>query len=391
MIAKVIIFFLIFSNSVLSFAQHFEGNELVFPERRIAAFVYKGANEDIIRSTLPRITSREGNQPGSWVYEWSRLGAFYNSQGEGFFKNGQLDMARDSFLVSSNYYAMAWFPTNSSDEEKVSYYEHLRTYLRAGEFFDVPLEVVNVPYRDDYVPIYLHSPVGVDNPPLILYTQGADQFKANAYPTVMDLVAKGFAVGTFDLLGTGENEKWLISPSGDDLHVSILDYFIKTNRYDNSRISFVGFSLGGYYAAKLATRNDPRINSIVSFCPVIHSFAAQSIDEISQSLSSPEGAAMINLLRRAGAKNPSDPEEASKILSSLSLLNQGLVGQGESILTRLLVANGTRDPLGPLSDMNLLYNSAKNADLWLLGEGEHCAVEYLPVAAPQIADWILSQ
>ena len=142
----------------------------------------------------------------------------------------------------------------------------------------------------------MHSPVGIDNPPLILYTQGADQFKANAYPTVIDLFAKGFAVGTFDLLGTGENEKWLISPSGDDLHLSILDYFIKTNRYDNSRISFVGFSLGGYYAAKLATRNDPRINSIVSFCPVVHSFAAQNIERISQNLRSPEGAAMINLL-----------------------------------------------------------------------------------------------
>ena len=389
--ARFVVLSLIFLNSVLSFAQHFEGDELIFPERRIMAFVYKGADEDIVRSTLPRITSREGNQPGSWVYEWSSLGSFYDSQGEEFFRNGHLDEARDSFLISSNYYAMAWFPTNSSHEEKKAYQEHLRTYLRAGELFDVPLEVVNVPYRGDLVPVYLHSPVGIDNPPLILYTQGADQFKANAYPTVIDLVAKGFAVGTFDLLGTGENEKWLISPSGDDLHLSILDYFIKTNRYDNSRISFVGFSLGGYYAAKLATRNDPRINSIVSFCPVVHSFAAQNIERISQNLRSPEGAAMINLLRRAGAKNPSDPEEASRILSSLSLFNQGLVGQGKNILTRLLVANGTRDPLGPVSDMYLLYNSAKNADLWLLGEGEHCAVEYLPVSTPQIADWILLQ
>ena len=41
--------------------------------------------------------------------------------------------------------------------------------------------------------------------------------------------------------------------------------------------------------------------------------------------------------------------------------------------------------------MYLLYNSAKDADLWLLGEAQHCAVEYLPVATPQIADWILLQ
>ena len=59
--ARLIVLSLIFLNSVLSFAQHFEGDELIFPERRIMAFVYKGADEDIVRSTLPRITSREGN------------------------------------------------------------------------------------------------------------------------------------------------------------------------------------------------------------------------------------------------------------------------------------------------------------------------------------------
>tara|TARA_E500000331_G_scaffold122138_1_gene119560 strand:- start:6804 stop:7964 length:1161 start_codon:yes stop_codon:yes gene_type:complete len=377
-------------SSFLVIAQHFENNQLIFPERRILAFTYKGANEEIIKSTLPRIVSNIGNEPGSWVYEWSKLASYYEDQGDDFVEDGYLEKARDSFLISSNYYAMAWFPNNYLPEEKVAYQDHLRTYLKAGNFFDSPLEVIDIPFRGSYVKVYMHKPVGIEKPPLILYTQGADQFKANAFPTVSDLVEKGFAVGTFDLLGTGENENWKITPSGDELHLSILDYFINTNGFDNSRISFVGFSFGGYYAAKLASRNDPRIKSIISFCPVFIQFTGRSIDQIDNILRSPEGAALVNLLRKAGAENPRDAEEALEILSSFSLHNQGLVGSGKNIATKLLIANGTNDPLGPVQDMHLLYNSAINADLWLLGGAEHCAVEYLPITVPHMADWILN-
>jgi hypothetical protein len=54
----------------------------------------------------------------------------------------------------------------------------------------------------------------------------------------------------------------------------------------------------------------------------------------------------------------------------------------------LLVVNGTRDAGNPVVDLVSTYQSAKEGDLWLLGRGEHCAVEYWPVMIPQMADWL---
>jgi hypothetical protein len=54
----------------------------------------------------------------------------------------------------------------------------------------------------------------------------------------------------------------------------------------------------------------------------------------------------------------------------------------------LLVVNGTRDAGNPVPDLVSTYQSAKEGDLWLLGRGEHCAVEYWPVMIPQMADWL---
>ena len=119
-----------------------------------------------------------------------------------------------------------------------------------------------------------------------------------------ELVKKGIAVGTFDLLGFGENERWTSSPTSDELHIRIMEYFIERADVDESRISFVGFSWGGYYAAKLATRNDPRIRSIVSFCGPIHEMFAASEAVYEDMLNGPEGPTLSNLLRRLGIQNP---------------------------------------------------------------------------------------
>tara|TARA_B100000029_G_scaffold507398_1_gene591906 strand:+ start:1774 stop:2952 length:1179 start_codon:yes stop_codon:yes gene_type:complete len=370
--------------------QHFEDGELIFPERRIDAFVYKGADEEVIRSTLPRIKTREGNEPGSWVYEWSYLGRYYESEGYRFAQDSQGENAKEAYMKASNYYAMAWFPFNYTPEEKAAYAKHLDAYEAAGRFFDEPLEIIEIPFKEGTVKVYMHKPYGIDQPPLVLWTQGADQYKANAYTSISALINKGIAVGTFDLLGFGENEQWVSTPESDELHLTLLDYFSQHEEFDTSRISFVGFSWGGYYTAKLATRNDPRIHSIVSFCGPIHEVFSMPEERIEFMLNSPEGPTIENLLRRLGARDRS-AAAAQEVLAPFSLLSSGLIGQGETIKTPLLVANGTRDGLIPVSEAELLFSSAKRADLWLLGSGDHCANEYLPVALPQLADWILEQ
>jgi len=39
----------------------------------------------------------------------------------------------------------------------------------------------------------------------------------------------------------------------------------------------------------------------------------------------------------------------------------------------------------------MTYESAVEADLWLLGLGEHCAVEYWPVVIPDVTEWLIEK
>jgi hypothetical protein len=62
---------------------------------------------------------------------------------------------------------------------------------------------------------------------------------------------------------------------------------------------------------------------------------------------------------------------------------------GDKLINRpMLVVNGTRDAGNPVAELMSTYQATKEGDLWLLGRGEHCAVEYWPVVIPQMADWL---
>lgn len=331
-----------------SFAQNIEDGHGVLPERRIRAYKYLGADEDIIRQTVQRIVRQEGDAPGGWVYEWTAIGKYYEDLGDEIIQHGPQRAALDAYMTAGIYYALAWFPNITSDEQDKAYAAQLRTYQKGGKLFDVPLEVVNVPFREGVLVTYLHKPVGVEKPPLVIYSGGVDQYKANHYRPIQDYLAKGFAVATFDMPGFGEGRQWPREQSSEP-HIAVLEHYLGRSDIDTKHISFFGQSYGGGAALRVALLNDPRITAVVAMCAGI----------------------------RSGEEK--------------SLLATGKIGKGKTIKTPLLVLNGTRDPGNPVADMLLTYESAVEGDLWLLGLGEHCAVEYYPVVMPHVAQWLLEK
>jgi dienelactone hydrolase len=326
---------------------NFKDGKVVLEERRIRAYTYLGADENIIRQTLQRIVRQEGNAQGGWVYEWSVLGKYYEDRGDELLKTGARHEALDAYMTSSVYYALAWFPKINSEQEAKAYDAQLRVYQKGGKLFDVPLELVKVPYKDGYITSYLHEPFGVKKPPLVIWCGGVDQYKANHWRPIQDMLAKGFAVATLDLPGFGESRQW-----GADLkaeaNFAVLETYLKREDIDTQRISFFGQSYGGAATLRAALRNDPRVKAIVAMCAGLH----------------------------LGEKNSLAPEAKP----------------GDKLINGpLLVVNGTRDPGSPVPDLMSTYQAAKQGDLWLLGRGEHCAVEYYPVVIPQMADWLMEK
>jgi len=326
---------------------NFKDGKVVLEERRIRAYTYLGGNENTIRQALQRIVRQEGDAAGGWVFEWSVLGKYYEDRGDVLVKTGSRRAALDAYMTSNVYYALAWFPRINSEQEAKAYDAQLRVYQKGGKLFDVPLEVVKVPYKDGQITTYLHKPFGIDKPPLVIWCGGVDQYKANHWRPIQDMLAKGFAVATLDLPNFGESRQWGPDPKAE-ANFAVLDTYLKREDIDTKRISFFGQSYGGGATLRAALRNDSRVKAIVAMCAGLH----------------------------LGDKNSLAPEAKP----------------GDKLINGpLLVVNGTRDAGNPVPDLVSTYQSAKEGDLWLLGRGEHCAVEYWPVMIPQMADWLIEK
>ena len=323
---------------------NFKDGKVLLEERRIRAYTYLGGDENLIRQTVHRIVRQEGDTPGGWVYEWSVLGKYYEDRGDDFLKTGDRHAALNDYMTSNVYYALSWFPKINSEQEAKAYDAQLRVYQKGGKLFDVPLEIVKAPYKDGYITTYLHKPFGVKNPPLVIWCGGVDQYKANHWRPIQDMLAKGFAVATLDLPAFGESRQWPPDTKAE-ANFAVLDTYLKREDLDTRRISFFGQSYGGAATLRAALRNDTRVKAIVAMCAGLH----------------------------LGEKNSLAPDAKP----------------GDKLINGpMLVVNGTRDAGNPVPDLMSTYQATKAGDLWLLGRGEHCAVEYWPVVIPQMADWL---
>ena len=63
--------------------------------------------------------------------------------------------ARNAFLTAAKFYGIARFPAKTLPGQAEAYLKHLDYYRRAGEFFDPPLVVVDIPFDGQHIQGYL--------------------------------------------------------------------------------------------------------------------------------------------------------------------------------------------------------------------------------------------
>ena len=350
-------------------------------ERRLRLWSAQTRNKDLVHSTYERVTHMQGTDPGSWVHEWSQIGAYFAARGETFAAAEDFDAAREAFLTASKFYGIARFPAKTLPGQADAYSKHLQYYKRAGEYFDPKLVVVDIPYDDRTIQAYLHMPADVEQPPLILWNGGIDTWKGDVYNNIQPYVDHGFAVLTFDVLGTGENSAWAARPDSNQLHSAVIDHMQSYPLIDGRYIAHVGFSFSGYYAARNAITEE-RLFAVISACGPIHDGWKNTFDgpwEIQEALS-----AAIHIAR-------DDADAIHQYMQGFSLVNQGLLGQADSVKLPTLIVNGDLDDLAPVSDLRLLADSGQETDLWIMGGDQHCFGQYRSVVMPKMANWLVQK
>jgi esterase FrsA len=367
--------------SVCTWSGTGKADEEFVEERRLRLWSAQTKNRDLVYSTYLRIDHLEGTDPGSWVYEWSNIGKYYADKGEDFAEKGEGEAARDAFLTAAKFYGIARFPAKTLPGQLDAYRKHLRYYKRAGQFFDPALVVLDIPYDGKKIQGYLHMPPEVVKPPLILWNGGIDTWKGDSYNNIQPYIDRGFAVLTFDVLGTGESSGWKAEPDSNKLHSAVIDYMQTYPSVDGRYVAHVGFSFSGYYAARNAITED-RLFAVISACGPIHAGwknIYKGVWEIQEALS-----AAIHIDR-------DEPATIKKKMQEFSLVNQGLLNGSDSVRLPTLIVNGDLDDLAPVSDLRLLADSGQETDLWIMGGDQHCFGQYRSIVMPKMAEWLVGK
>lgn len=348
--------------------------------RRLQQWVQRGGDSEVVDLTFHRIDRFGSGGPGSWVDEWSAVGAHYAARAERAAARGDRTAALADHLRAVVYYSAAKFPDNRTPAQRAAYARHLEQYRLAGQYFPVPLEVVEIPFGEHRVIGYLHLPEGVEKPPLVIWSNGIDTHKADTHARLKPALARGLAVLTVDSPGTGESNFAPASPEAGRMYSAILDHMLRDARVDATRVAQIGISFGGNFAARQAFL-EPRLDAVVAMCPLVDEAVPADPEYYARA---PEQETM-----RALAAALAVPEgDWAAIAERAAPLSLGPLIASRRVPMPLLVANGDRDSLVPLADLHRLAGAAERADLWIFGGSGHCAGDYAGTLYPKMADWL---
>ena len=357
-----------------------EVRELMLERARGRKNPFLYTNPDEVERVLNELDSVEREM---WAEKFTALATPYEQRGAEAEARGDLQAARDLYLIAYDYCHVARYPAPNSPGKLQAYRRSQTNYLKAARYFDPPLERVEMPFQgrpgEGNVSVgLLRKPNGVQRPPIVVIWGGIDAFKEERKPD--DYLAMGMAVLAIDMPGVAD-APLAGSADAERLWDAVFDWIAARPDLDADRLGIVGGSTGGYWAAKLAHTHSGRIRAAVDHGGCAH--FAFTPEWIAKSQRGEYPFELAETLACAFGRQTYD--EWVDYAPSLSLLTQGVL---DELSCPLLLVNGIQDTVFPIEDMYLLleHGSPKAARL-IAGSGHMGA----PGAQPAINSWLKEQ
>jgi len=355
-------------------------------EHKVAAFtfplnpmdVFADRSGQFISQGIPAATLEKAKSfikdmwtygPGGWVYEWSLLAEQAEKKGD--------------YLQASLIYGVAKYPCLFNQQQREVFGKQMKTYLKAAETFPFKFErnVVLVEYKGITTPVIYHA-IYAENPkqaPVIMLSGGVDTYKMDMHNRGTAISrATGATIVMIDMPGTGESQISL-SPDNIELYKNFID---KIRPIGNGKVGYIGFSFGGYWAARLAMTNVVDA-AVAAGAPMNYSFLNTKIEE---------GMVLQPKLGMQGVLSYAFKLDGLALdsvlqnrLKTFSLEKLGLMSDIHS--APLMLVNGDNDPYVPNTDVTT-FKGLPNIETHLVPDGGHCAARKAAEVMPQMIEWI---
>ena len=306
-----------------------------------------------------------------WAEEWCKVGKEYEAKGDAAAKAGVTGAAlAELYMRAFDTYRTGRYPTFSSPGKKAAYRHSVRAFRKAATGFEVPLEIVEVPFKGGKLIGYLQKPVGVTRPPVVVQWGGVDGWKEDRMLNAEALMRQGLASLSIDMPGTGESPVLWSDRQAEDTYRAWLDHVAARGDVDGARIGLWGGSFGAYWAARLAHTCADKIKGAVFHGGNVH-LGFQSEWLVPAFTTGGEtylfGAASL-LDARGQATGWTTMEQFIESIGRFSLLTMGLLEQPSA---PILGINGKRDDQAPIGDVYLLMEHGRPKEARVYPEGRH--------------------
>jgi 2,6-dihydroxypseudooxynicotine hydrolase len=287
--------------------------------------------------------------------------------------DGRNRSAGEFYARAATYFHFGKFLfVHDPDQAKAAHARAVDALNRALPLFDPPASREEINFEGSKMVGVFRAPRGEGPHPTVILIPGLDSTKEEFRDVERAFLDRGLAIFALDGPGQGEAEWTLaIRPEWDQVGAAVIEHLHSMNQVDSERIGVWGVSLGGFYAARMASSDLPLKGTVALAGP--YNLGATWKD--------------LNPLTRHAFEVrsfSSSPEEAEKRAWDMTL-----EGYASKITTPLMVIMGKRDRLFPWQDGERLAKEASGeTSLVLLEEGNHGCANVVYRHRPLSADWL---
>ncbi len=334
-------------------------------------FLNAGVARPDLERVLGRITGLE-----SWADEWERLGVERHADGQAAMALGDRRKAARNFLAASSAFNFSQYVIFMDTRRKRALHEAcVNSYAEAAPLADPPAQRIEVMFRRRPMVGYLRVPRGAMGPvPVVVMFNGTNAVKEELHWWSDAFIARGLATIVFDGPGMGETFHRL-SMVGEPrpVGVAILNYIETRPELDPGAISFVGLSLGGYCAIRMAS-HDPRVKAVAAVSPP---FSADVYWKVT----------LAGMRRELAALYSIQEHEMEKVIDRITLANDL-----PNLVCPLLVAGGGQDHITPGTEAWRIFDAARGErEIVFYPRGGHDCFNVMSELRPRLVAWVARQ
>jgi alpha-beta hydrolase superfamily lysophospholipase len=377
------------SNWIDSFPENFQWSNATLVTKGMAPYGAVALGE--IDWVVQRLHARS-NEPQAWWEEWTAVAARVEQKADAAAAEGRSATAGNCYLRAGNYYYTGERMVPPGERKLGIYRQALRCY-REGLKRRLPnIEFVDVPYERAALPAYfLKSPVAKERAPTVVLFDGLDNCKEMSVLFAgLELAFRGFHTLAIDGPGQGEALRLRNIFSRYDYEVAgtaAYNFVAARDDVDATRVAIVAYSLGGYYAPRVAAF-EKRYHACVAW-GAIFDYHETWVKRREAMKTAPSHSMAASHFQVPWVMGVPDMDAAMEKIKKFTL-----AGVAERIECPTLILHGESDRLATRAVAEQLYNAVGARDKTLKvftaeeGAAEHCQVDNRQVGTDFICDWL---